>query len=888
MDRKNAMNEEQKNQPHPPPSESKGRQDKTRPMQPYEAPESGGPMDDIDEGPAAGPVDDIQGALADAARQGEPVELDFDELPEPVPELDEGPPPGPVDDIQGALFEASLHGEPTDVDFEALPEPGEKIQRKVVHFTPKPPAAPMPVAAVPATTPLPPVEPVPLPEAEALPEPPPPPPPPAPPFADFWPMLIVFAVFRLLTLFLLKPGGFIRDWSDFDTYLGIAGLSDYALYPFLDFWLEWPPLIPWLMVGAYKLSLLLPPWPGDPRLWFVLILGSGLVLFEVGNFVLIYRLARRFIQTPVILTRVMWLYAGLFPPVYAMLGFFDGVALFFILLTLELLLADRRLLSAGSIGVGFMVKILPVLMLPVALRRLWFQYRHNRRDMDIEVGLYAVVGGLTIFLLLLPFVVMPVLNGGEQWWITSFRSILGRSAWETVWAVADGYYGFGSVGGDRLNQEETNFAVNTTPQITGWVWSIITLAFAALYAFIFTRPADYNRPRTVLAFGGLTVALFMLWSKGYSPQFLVYLLPFIILLFPNGRGLTYALILTALNVLEQPIYFVLLPQATWLLTFVVFTRFLIICMVAVDFAVEIWSGTLAMAALTPWRRYVPLTVGSMFGVALLIITPLMLKAYSNNQLANSPSGTFVGFMQAQAQNTNAANCPTGPESLRLFVADQPAYRQLYPYLRQDFEMQVTTGAPAGSDFPAVANLLPNSGLAWILPSGPQAAGLANGAARQGRSVGTFNFANFGTASLYNFSETNISCNPKARFTGGIDLLTQRLETNSGSIRVTIFWQTRSPQSQNLTVFTHLLDANGQWVTGHDSVPQNGTAPVMDWPVDTVQADSHHLNLPANLPPGEYTIVTGIYNDTKVRLSAFGINGVAFTDRAVPLTTIQRP
>ncbi len=66
-----------------------------------------------------------------------------------------------------------------------------------------------------------------------------------PPMSDFWLVLALFVAFRLLTLFLLRPGGFIRDWSDFDTYLGIAAISDYGLYPFWHYWLEWPPLIPW-------------------------------------------------------------------------------------------------------------------------------------------------------------------------------------------------------------------------------------------------------------------------------------------------------------------------------------------------------------------------------------------------------------------------------------------------------------------------------------------------------------------------------------------------------------------------------------------------------------------------------------------------------------------
>jgi len=225
------MSEEQKDQPDSQSSEEKRRQDKTRPMQPYEAPESGGPVPDIDEGPSAEPVDDIQGTLADAAQQDDPTDLDFDDLPEPVPDLDEGPTPGPVDDIQGALFEATVQGAPAEVDFEALPEPGEKFQQKVVHFEPTAPAEEKPEQ--PAEE-----EPKPAEIISTTPEPelaPPPPPEPAPPLSDFWPMLAMFIVFRLLTLFLLKPGGFIRDWSDFDTYMGIAGLSDFSMYPFLDF-----------------------------------------------------------------------------------------------------------------------------------------------------------------------------------------------------------------------------------------------------------------------------------------------------------------------------------------------------------------------------------------------------------------------------------------------------------------------------------------------------------------------------------------------------------------------------------------------------------------------------------------------------------------------------
>jgi hypothetical protein len=651
------------------------------------------------------------------------------------------------------------------------------------------------------------------------------------------------------------------------------------------------------MVGAYKLSLLLPPWPDDPRLWFVLILGSVFVLFEVGNFILIHRLARRLFQSPATVNRVLWLYAGLFPPVYAMLGFFDGIALFFILLALDLLLSENRrehhLPSAIAAGVGFVVKIIPVLIVPVALRRLWYQHRNNHREAWIEIGLYSVVFGLVIVVLFAPFLI-----AGPEWVLAFIRSMLGRSSWETIWAVADGYYGFGEVAGDRLKTlaqmsqaDELNFAVHKG-RLDWWFWGLVNLVFAGIYVFIFTRPADYNKPRNLIAFSGLTVTIFLLYAKGYSPQFLVYLLPFILLLFPNGRGLTYALILTGLNILEQPIYFVLLPGETGLLTFIVIARFIMILALAIEFALVIWGAEQRLALLVELRQHAPLVLGSLSILALLVLTPLMLRAYAEDRLANAPAParTFIGFMQAQAQNVeDLTNCQAGPESLRLFLSDQKTtYRELYPHLRHDFDVQLV-GAPEGSGFPKIADLLPDSGTAWILPTGPQRNILNNEAAKKGRVIDTFEFEGLGTASLYGFP-ANVNfppCFAPARFSGGIELLTHQVEVESGAVNVTLYWRARSPQTQNLTVFTQLLDVNGERVAGHDSIPQNGTAPTTAWTIETIQIDTHRIPT-AGLSRGDYTLITGLYNDFDARLSSFDPSGVSYSNRSVPLETIRLP
>jgi hypothetical protein len=855
------QNKGQLSDPDQPPAKGTG---KTRPMAPYDASEAGGPIPELDEGPRAEPVDEVQEAIFEATQKGISTELEVDDLPGPVPDLDEGPRPAPVDEVQEAIFEASREGVETDVDFDQLPEPGATRPQKIVRFKEEaPPSEP---------------EPEPLifePEDEPVPMPEFPEPDPVPTVSDFWLQLALFVTLRGLTLFLLRPGGFIRDWSDFDTYFGIAALSDYSLYPFLDFWLEWPPLVPWLAVGSYRLSLLLPPWPDDPRLWFILILGTVFVLFEIGNFVLIYRLARRLFEQPTTISRVLWIYAGLFPPIYAMLGFFDGVALFFILLALEFLLDDRRFLSAVAVGVGFMVKIVPVLMLPVALRRLWYQYRENGREAGIEMGLYAVIFGLTVLALLAPFLI-----GGSEWVMASARAMLGRSSWETVWAVAEGYYGFGVVLGDRLNPAETNFAAHESVL----PWWLITLAFAGLYAFLFTRPADYSRPRHVVAFSGLTVVIFMLYSKGYSPQFLVYLLPFILLLFPNGRGLTYVLILTGLNVLEQPVYFVLLPDTTWLLTFIVIVRTVLLLIIALEFALVLWPLERRLPFVFELRRRGAVVLGGLAAATLLVLIPVLLQAYFHNRLQEDPVAAFTGFMQTWGGEID----PTRPniDKPRLLLSDQPTYRQVYPHLHQAFEVQLADGAAKYDAAPGVTDLLAGLDQVWILPTGPAQQPLRNVVDRRGQPLANFDFEGVGTASLYSFEANPRPFIAPARFIGGIELLAHQVAVNSGAVEVTLYWRAVDPQSQSYTVFTQLLDAEGQQVAGHDNIPADGTAPTDSWPVNAVQADRHRIELPADLPPGEYTLIVGLYNRFGERLRAIDPDGFGYAGRAVPLATVQ--
>jgi hypothetical protein len=84
-------------------------------------------------------------------------------------------------------------------------------------------------------------------------------------------------------------------------------------------------------------------------------------------------------------------------------------------------------------------------------------------------------------------------------------------------------------------------------------WFITVPLFALIYLYLFSRPIDTKNKGVLLSFTGMTLCLFFLWSKGWSPQWQGMLIPLILLVFPNGHGALYCVVLGFINFLEWPI-----------------------------------------------------------------------------------------------------------------------------------------------------------------------------------------------------------------------------------------------------------------------------------------------------------------------------------------------
>jgi hypothetical protein len=103
-----------------------------------------------------------------------------------------------------------------------------------------------------------------------------------------------------------------------------------------------------------------------------------------------------------------------------------------------------------------------------------------------------------------------------------------------------------------------------------------------------------------------------------------------------------------------------------------------------------------------------------------------------------------------------------------------------------------------------------------------------------------------------------------------------------TLNVTLVWQEVSRVDGNYTAFVHLVDDDGTIVAQSDSVPAGGYA-TNRWVPDEVVADAHRLVLPADLAPGVYRLVAGMYEPIGGRrLDAVNADGYPVSDNHVAL------
>jgi hypothetical protein len=111
------------------------------------------------------------------------------------------------------------------------------------------------------------------------------------------------------------------------------------------------------------------------------------------------------------------------------------------------------------------------------------------------------------------------------------------------------------------------------------------------------------------------------------------------------------------------------------------------------------------------------------------------------------------------------------------------------------------------------------------------------------------------------------------FDGGIELVgadVQGTITPGGSVTVTLYWTPQARLSEDYHVFVQFVNAAGERVQGSDHRPGGDFYPTSAWRPGDMLADHHVVALPAVLPPGDYTLLAGVYRyPAMTRLAVVG-------------------
>lgn len=326
------------------------------------------------------------------------------------------------------------------------------------------------------------------------------------------------------------------NWYNFVSYWDFASAASLGYLPYIHYWVEYPPLFPWLTTLIY----LTIAWAGDwaQPLFYTLTL-LLLLAADCGCLITVYRISQIVYGSDRFATLASALQVLLFVPVYLYTGWFDTLPTLFFLVALLQILQNRPLWAGFCAGLGTLTKFFPGVTIIVG----WC-YLHGPRK-----ALLLAAFSVTILLIMLPLVMKsPVMT------FVSINNYFSRPSWETVWALLDGYYGSGGHPSPEKRFDPNASTWIQHPSIVpSWLPAIFLIGGLSLILFCRLHLRSLEQ---VVALTGFLLNALLLASKGYSPQYLTWVIPIVALLavkraiwFLIGAGLA------VINLVEYPLYF---------------------------------------------------------------------------------------------------------------------------------------------------------------------------------------------------------------------------------------------------------------------------------------------------------------------------------------------
>ncbi len=336
-------------------------------------------------------------------------------------------------------------------------------------------------------------------------------------------LAVLFFAARLVTL-IGTPQDALAGFGDFWNFFHLAEIEG---LPFIHYWVEFPPVFPFLSEALYLAA-------HQQEHVYNYLLSFILALANAGGVYFFARIDER-LNLQEHRVRSYWMALILLALPYSH-TYFDPLAVFFMMSSLWLILCEKNTAAGFLAALGGLTKLFPLL----AVAALWGKnWRHWVKFFAPVLLLFGVVyGGL-------------YLSSPDFTW-ASMTSQGSKGSWETVWALIDNNYRSGNFGPlwERLDPATAARPMGNLAKIP----SLITLVVFGAAGFFALLRTHIEEGRQRIAAVGLAACIFFLWSPGWSVQWVLFLIPLILLVLPGRLALLLVFGHVLVNLMEWPVF----------------------------------------------------------------------------------------------------------------------------------------------------------------------------------------------------------------------------------------------------------------------------------------------------------------------------------------------
>jgi len=328
----------------------------------------------------------------------------------------------------------------------------------------------------------------------------------------------------------VPDGGLFRAerFRDVHLYQGFADAVFDGRVPYRDFFMEYPPA---------ALAVFLPPAAfGSSH--YNAAFKCLMALCGIATLLLLAFLLVRLGVSTVRLWAAVVLFALLplaLGPIS--LNTYDAWPALLTVAALMLLLARQDVAAFALLGAAFAAKVYPVVLIPPAAIVVW---RTRGREPALRaLGASAGVAALII----LPFLIVAPHGLAQSFRAQAARSLQVESLGGSLLAVGDRLGLYSATVVHRSGHAISYDLVGSLPETLAVLSSVAQVLAVISVAFLYLRGRDDPR-RLLLAFAA-AIAGFLAFTRFFSPQYLLWLVPFVLLLELAAWVLTAAALVLA-------------------------------------------------------------------------------------------------------------------------------------------------------------------------------------------------------------------------------------------------------------------------------------------------------------------------------------------------------